>query len=56
MNIDERKDFILFRLKEAEESYKDAVLLFHNKSYRSSTNRAYYSMFYGVTAKRYNKK
>ena len=50
MNLDEKKKFIFFRLREAEESLLDAELLFENKSFRSSVNRSYYSMFYGILA------
>ncbi len=50
MNLDEKQRFIFFRMKESEESLKDAELLLHNKSYRSSVNRSYYSMFYGILA------
>lgn len=50
MNLEEKQKFIFFRLKEAEESLKDAELLLQNKSYRSSVNRSYYSMFYGILA------
>ena len=50
MSIDEKKDFVIFRLKEAKESYLDSVLLLENQSFRSSVNRAYYSMFYAVLA------
>ncbi len=50
MNIDEKKDFVIFRMKEAKESYLDSILLLENKSFRSSVNRAYYSMFYAVLA------
>lgn len=51
----EKKEIISFRLKEAEESLSDAIILFNNKSYRSSVNRAYYSMFYSVIALLVNK-
>ena len=50
MNLEEKQKFIFFRLKEEEESLKDAELLLQNKSYRSSVNRSYYSMFYGILA------
>jgi uncharacterized protein (UPF0332 family) len=50
LNLEEKQKFIFFRLKEAEESLKDAELLLQNKSYRSSVNRSYYSMFYGILA------
>ena len=50
MSFEDKKDFILFRLKEAEESIKESELLLNNKSYRASVNRFYYSMFYGILA------
>jgi uncharacterized protein (UPF0332 family) len=50
LSLDEKKQFILFRLRESEESLRDAQLLFENKSFRSSVNRSYYSMFYGILA------
>lgn len=51
----ESKEIITFRLKESTESLSDASILFRNGSYRSSINRAYYAMFYSVTALLVNK-
>lgn len=51
----EEKEAIEFRLKEAEESLQDALSLFANKRYRSTVNRAYYSMFYSALALLENK-
>ena len=40
-----------YRLKQAEESLKDAEILFNSGgSFRSIINRSYYAMFYGVLA------
>lgn len=50
MITEEDKEIIEFRLKEAEESFQDAITLFENKRLRSAVNRAYYSMFYSVLA------
>ena len=47
----DKETLFLYRLKEAEETLKDAVRMLEGGfSSRSITNRAYYSMFYAVLA------
>ncbi len=41
--IEDNKELLLFRIKEAREALSDAKTLLEKKSYR---NRSYYSMFY----------
>lgn len=45
----DREALLAFRMKEAEETLTDAERMLQNKlSPRSTTNRAYYAMFYAV--------
>ncbi len=47
----DKETLFLYRLKEAEETLKDAARMLEGGfSSRSITNRAYYSMFYAVLA------
>lgn len=50
MKEKDRKDYIEYRLKKAEETYEVAVLLFENSKWNSTINRLYYSCFYAVSA------
>jgi uncharacterized protein (UPF0332 family) len=48
---EELKAIVKYRLEEAEESLKDATLLFDSGgSLRSVINRSYYAMFYAILA------
>ena len=44
------KALISYRLEQAQESLDAAKLLYENKLFRASINRAYYAMFYSVLA------
>jgi uncharacterized protein (UPF0332 family) len=50
MNEDNLKALIKYRMEQADETLKEAEILFENASYRGTINRAYYSMFYSVLA------
>lgn len=50
MTINNRDEYINYRLQRAEESYNDALLLSDNKRWNSVLNRLYYSCFYAVIA------
>ncbi len=50
MTIDNQKEYIQYRLKKAEESFDDALLLAENNRWNSVVNRLYYSCFYAVIA------
>ena len=50
MTIDNRQDYIIYRLKKADESFADAKLLAENGRWNSVVNRLYYASFYAVIA------
>lgn len=50
MNNKVSKDLVMHRLEQAKQEIKDAELLYKNKSYLSSNNRAYYSIFHSIRA------
>ncbi len=41
---------VTYRLEQADEALESAQILIDHGQYRSSVNRAYYAMFYGVLA------
>jgi len=43
-----KEDYIAYRIKRAEESYDEALLLADKKHWNTATNRLYYSCFYAV--------
>ncbi len=45
-----KEDYINYRYRRAEESYKDALLLADNERWNAVANRLYYSCFYAVVA------
>jgi uncharacterized protein len=45
-----KKDNILYRLKRARETFRDAFYLYERNSINSSVNRLYYSAFYATIA------
>jgi uncharacterized protein (UPF0332 family) len=50
MTIDNREDYIRYRLQRAEESYEDALILAENNRWNAVVNRLYYACFYAVIA------
>ena len=50
MTIENRQDYINYRLQKADESFADAELLAKNRRWNSVVNRLYYACFYAVTA------
>ena len=50
MNIGNKDDYVKYRFHRAEESFEEAVILAHNKSWNATINRLYYSCFYAVIA------
>ena len=50
MTDDPIDQLILFRLKQANETLKEANALYHESLWRGAINRAYYAMFYAVMA------
>lgn len=47
---EDRKNLILYRLEQAEETIQDVKLLIENDRLRSAVNRIYYGMFYSMMA------
>ena len=45
-----RKDYVIYRLSKAYESFEDAKLLAENESWNASINRPYYACYYAVSA------
>lgn len=50
MTIDNKQDYINYRLQKADESFADAELLAENGRWNSVINRLYYASFYAVNA------
>ncbi len=50
MTINNREDYIRYRLQRAEESYNDALILADNNRWNTVINRLYYACFYAVIA------
>lgn len=50
MTINNRSDYINYRLQRAEESYSDALILAEKERWNAVINRLYYSCFYAVIA------
>ncbi len=48
--VEQRKNLILYRLKNAQEELESAQLLFKNGNYKDSVSRSYYAMFTGIRA------
>lgn len=46
----DRKDYINYRFKRANESFEEALILVDNKRWNAVINRLYYSCFYAVIA------
>lgn len=50
MNIDNREDYVRYRLQRAEESLEDALILARENRWNAVINRLYYACFYTVLA------
>jgi uncharacterized protein (UPF0332 family) len=50
MNLDDRSEYVKYRIKSAFNSFDAAKLLADNGFWNSSVNRLYYSVFYAVNA------
>ena len=50
MNNKVSKELVMHRLEQAKQEIKDAEILYEHKSYLSSNNRAYYSIFHSIRA------
>ena len=50
MTIEERKEYVKYRIESAYKTYEAAKILAENGFWNSSVNRLYYSLFYAVNA------
>ena len=50
MTIENKQDYINYRLQKADESFADAELLANNGRWNSAVNRLYYASFFAVSA------
>ncbi len=48
--MENKEDYINYRIKKAEEAYDEALFLIPKESWNTIINRLYYSCFYVVTA------
>ena len=49
-DVGNAKDLALHRIKNASDTLQDARILYKECSYRAANNRAYYAIFYAVSA------
>ena len=49
-DIGTRKDLCLYRIQTAKDNLKAAKILFEAKEYKSANNRAYYAIYYAISA------
>lgn len=50
MSKDQLTALLQYRMKQANETFQEAEILFKQSAYRGTINRAYYAMFYSVLA------
>jgi len=50
MNIEERKEYVNYRIESAHKTFDAAKILAENGFWNSAVNRLYYSLFYAVNA------
>jgi len=50
MNSGQRKEYIIYRLEKATETFEVAELLINNKKWNSAVNRLYYAAYYAISA------
>ena len=50
MTIEERKEYVNYRIESAHKTFDAAKILAENGFWNSSVNRLYYSLFYAVNA------
>jgi len=48
--IGDKNDYIIYRLRRADESFEEAIFLAEKKRWNTVINRLYYSCFYAVIA------
>jgi uncharacterized protein (UPF0332 family) len=50
MNLNNRKEYVRYRIETSYKTYDAAKILAENKFWNSAVNRLYYSIFYAVNA------
>ena len=50
MNLEERNEYVAYRINKANETFEVAELLISNQKWNSAINRLYYAAYYAVTA------
>ena len=50
MTIEERKEYVNYRIESAHKTFNAAKILAENEFWNSAVNRLYYSIFYAVNA------
>jgi len=50
MNLDDRNEYVKYRIESAKKTFEAAKVLAENKFWNSAVNRLYYSVFYAVNA------
>ncbi len=50
MSENQLKALLLYRMQQANETFREGEILFNQSAYRGTINRAYYAMFYSVLA------
>ena len=48
MKVEQLKALISYRIQQSKETLHEAEILYNEKSFRGTINRAYYAMFYSV--------
>lgn len=56
MKSSNRKDYVLYRLERASESFSAALVLVEHEKWNSALNRLYYSCYYSVSALLFSEK
>ena len=50
MNIEDRNEYVKYRIESAKKTFEAAKVLAENKFWNSAVNRLYYAVFYAVNA------
>jgi uncharacterized protein (UPF0332 family) len=50
MNLDDRNEYVKYRIESAKKTFEAANVLAENKFWNSAVNRLYYAVFYAVNA------
>ena len=50
MNLDDKNEYVKYRIESAKKTFEAAKVLAENKFWNSAVNRLYYALFYAVNA------